>query len=197
MKQYTIIPFIILVLGLSSCTSQNLKNEARKPSQESEALISFIDPLGNVIVRSAKDLKEEFGSSTVDVYNPTYKQTKSYEGVEFDKILKAMLGLPERILTQRFLDILKQYQIEITCADGYQPTLDVSYFQIGRTALLAYQEVEKSKPLRYSRTKVPWSIIRDGEKSTDPGPFYLVWNTKATYPEGWPFQVVKVRLYKK
>lgn len=145
-------------------------------------------------------LAQKFGEWTVSIHDqPAYHQPKAYRGVSFKKILRWLLGLPKGVDSREFVSRLKNYVVEITCTDGYQPVLDAEmFFNDQQKALLAYQELDSSNWWSFAyRVDVPWSILKDNGNEVNPGPFYLVWNTAETFPSGWPYQVAKVRLVSK
>jgi cytochrome c2 len=71
-------------------------------------------------------------------------------------------------------------EISFQCADGYQPTLPLSWLSEGE-ALLAHGIEGKSE----------WDPITQGKAQLSPGPFYLVWNkSEERLPS--PYQVVAI-----
>jgi cytochrome c2 len=162
-------------------------------------MLTLTDASGVRTSYSIELLKLQFRSQSMLVENPAYHAPKAYQGVSLAAILKRLMKLPRLAKFDRFLKELRdKYEIEITCADGYQPILDASFFKKDRKALMAYQELEMGKPYNWVyRAGVPWSLVQDNGKTIDPAPFYLVWNTTETYPNGWPFQVTGIRLVKK
>ncbi len=138
---------------------------------------------GNTKTLDLKALKSLVTESVhVAPQNPAYgNKSMAYRGFSFQEILeKVAPGVN-----------LADYKILVTCLDNYRPVLDVSTLSQGR-ALLAYRE-ETPDPKNVSDDGL-WTKLILNEKMVSPGPFYIVWDTTATYHQGWPLQIAEILL---
>jgi hypothetical protein len=135
-----------------------------------------------------KDLKERLSSKSLKVTrHPAYEgKAMDYTGFDLAEVLKLIPG-NDKITA-------KDYNVVITCLDGFKPVISSKMFVKDRMALLAYQETEgtQNEPITSDKK---WSKVSLKGKMVNPGPFYLVWNSaKGTYPMGWPFQIKEIKI---
>lgn len=110
--------------------------------------------------------------------NPAYDHKElAYYGVSLKSLLPAGLDL-------------SQYKIVFTCLDQYSPEIKASELNEG-LPLLAFREVRPGRAGVTSADNL-WSMVDVRGEMQSPGPFYLVWDSLRTYPDGWPFQLTKI-----
>ncbi|WP_367608362.1 hypothetical protein [Legionella sp. W05-934-2] len=135
------------------------------------------------------ELKKQFKTHHVVVVdNPEYAGiTKEYDAFDFNEILA-------KGLHANLENVKRDQLVIINTKDEYLSQIPLRYFTSKGKAYLAYQETPNSQS-RANKTKDGrWEYIAAHGTQVDPGPFYLVWDSPQTYPTGWPYQVISIRI---
>ena len=122
----------------------------------------------------------------VELWNAWRGYKKEYVGYEFTRALTVIYGEKWK----------KSSQIVFVCTDGYQPSIDTQKMlkmikEKNFMGVIAVNEADKKG----------FTTFKRGDKTIDPGPFYLVWtkftkDQKATYGDvlKWPYQLKTIFL---
>lgn len=130
------------------------------------------------------DFKNIEGIKSLKVQNVWRKYNKTYEGVEFYKLLDKVYGKSWR----------NAKSISFKALDGYTQTTTIPLMlkmSIGKTGLIATNEEGQSGFSKFVRNK----------KEVALGPFYLVWSNfsvddKASHVDAlkWPYQLKEINI---
>ena len=142
--------------------------------------------LENKKVYSVTKNDKKLNTIKVELWNAWRGYKKEYVGYDFTRALSAIYGEKWK----------KSSKIVFVCTDGYQPSIDTQKMlkmikEKNFMGILAIRESDKKGFTPFKR----------GEKTIDPGPFYLVWtkfpkDKKATYGDvlKWPYQLKTIFL---
>lgn len=122
--------------------------------------------------------------------NPAYSNKKKvYAAFRMKEVLTSIFGIN---LTKNNNGLV----LQIITKDNYLSQVPINDFITKGNAYLAYKEACSSKDKQNSNDGA-WSPVNVKGKLVNPGPFYLVWDTIKTYPVGWPFQIISIKLINK
>ena len=131
-------------------------------------------------VMTLPDMMDRFKVQSFTVYDVSYHEDKTYEGIS----LKAMLEHNNYSLD----DIA---EITVVCADGYKAVLDGDILRKYPDALISYRQLDQNG----EGIAGDFEPMREGKKTADPSPFYMVWPQKETFGVfPWPHQVVALEI---
>lgn len=117
--------------------------------------------------------------------NPNYEnKPMAYEGVNLKSLIASVLpSVASR---------LSQYKIVFTCLDGYRPVLDGDILNDGNAYLVTRELNPGENGVKAKSGN--FTLLKAEAKMVDPGPFYLVWDSAAHFPDAWPYQVADISL---
>jgi len=183
----------VCVYDFSICNAKHASANSRKQDAQNATLNEDqtsirIGYKGNVKTYNLSELKKKYKEIKINIdKHPAYNNsTKQYLGFDFLNLMQSDL-----VNIGNFDD----YKVIITCTDGYRPVLELNLFTQHK-AYLAYREDNLSETADLSPDKM-WTLVKLGEKLVSPGHFYLIWDSKSTYPDGWPFQIQEISLVRK
>ncbi|EAQ63329.1 hypothetical protein MED121_03085 [Marinomonas sp. MED121] len=131
-------------------------------------------------VMTLSDMIDTFKVQSFTVYDVSYHEDKTYEGIS----LKAMLEHNHYSLD----DIA---EVTVVCADGYKAVLDGDILRKYPDALISYRQLDQNG----EGVAGDFEPMREGKKTADPAPFYMVWPQKETFGVfPWPHQVVALEI---
>ena len=124
-------------------------------------------------VMTLSDMQNRFPVQSFTVFDEVYKQNKTYEGIPLKALLES---------NGYSLDNIQE--ITVVCADGYKAVMDGDILRKYPDAIISYQQLDAQGK------GVPgdFDLIREGKKTTNPAPFYMVWPQQEMYKEfPWPY----------
>ncbi|WP_419419384.1 c-type cytochrome [Legionella sp. D16C41] len=136
---------------------------------------------------SLAELKKRIKPVRVVIYNPTYKAEKAYYVFPLKEILSELLNVD-------FSKNIANQLLLVETKDRYLGKIPLSYFNSKDNAYLAYSEDPKNIAPALKTPDGNWSYLFAHQEKIHPGPFYIVWDTTKTYPVGWPFQVISLKI---
>ena len=122
------------------------------------------------------------------VVNPTYPGPRNrftYRGFDLAELVSRILR-PEQ---------LQDYQIVITCLDGYRPVIPATALTQGR-GFLAFQE-SPAEPREGRSQDGLWTLIQENGTLINPGPLFLVWDQPVNFPQYWPDRIAEIKLVRR
>jgi mono/diheme cytochrome c family protein len=163
----------LIALGFVGALELGVRAE---PAQE----IGFFDQGVQQKSLTLSELQKVSPAQVVKVKNPIDGAVTEFRAFPVLPILKSIYG-------ERFA---AADEVQLKCADGYQPTVSASRFR-QRVGYLAYERAD-GKSFVATQKSPP-------KKTTVLGPFYLVWETGPSVAAveldtAWPYQVVGVDL---
>lgn len=120
------------------------------------------------------DLKKNYKSHRISVYNYHIKRSEIYNGFDFKEILRDVYGDESR----------NYFGIKVTTRDKYSPIIEMYKFQ-ERRPYLAFKRADQE----------PFTTIKYyADKVVDLGPYYLIWEEDykkdaARRRDHWPYKI--------
>jgi mono/diheme cytochrome c family protein len=141
---------------------------------------STLETRDDEVIQFAEIRQNDFSSDeTIDVaWDPVYKQPKRYRGMSLPGYLNRR-GLMRH-------DTGPDTQVELKCADGYNPIIPLRAV-IRDRAFLASGDLDAPSGQN-------WIPFAEASSRLNPGPFYLVWPESTPEANAWPYGIVAIRV---
>lgn len=170
----------LLFLGLFLVkTTQNTANLRAVASSDSE--ITFLRGGKPFKVFTLSEIRKITPTTRVQIEEPHEKEKKTYQALDFQKVLKSVYGSSWK----------KAKTVTATCLDGFQPVIQIKDI-LKHRPYLAFGEAGK----KAFQIKKP----TEGDKVVELGPLYLIWDN-VTDPKvkklsliNWPYQTTQFDL---